>query len=286
MSNDNPRKKPTVFISHATSDGEFANVLKQEIEKVFENKLLVFCTSSPGAIQVGSDWLEEIEGKLKDTRAVIALITPTSVERPWLWFEVGATWLSSRRGDCRIYPLCTPEIEMGSLPSPLDRLQALSMGKSADLKLFFEALIKHFKVGKISLLRTSNITKRIPKYKEVKIEEVDRNEKHFYSGRYSGYSDQEFMEVIDTNFIHPLESQTFSLDEREDRIRGGKLIHFRGVDSQLDLPPGTSKRLLVPTAERYNLIPALMTEHLVRFKRKPYEYDDDEDSDDEDESEN
>ena len=30
-------KKPTLFISHASSDGEFANAVKQEVEKVFAN---------------------------------------------------------------------------------------------------------------------------------------------------------------------------------------------------------------------------------------------------------
>ena len=39
-------KKPTLFISHATSDAEFANAVQQEIEKVFANGINVFCTSS------------------------------------------------------------------------------------------------------------------------------------------------------------------------------------------------------------------------------------------------
>ena len=30
-------EKPKLFISHATSDAEFANAVKQEIEKVFAN---------------------------------------------------------------------------------------------------------------------------------------------------------------------------------------------------------------------------------------------------------
>jgi hypothetical protein len=39
-----------LFISHASSDGDFANTVKQEIEKVFANGLEIFCTSSPGTI--------------------------------------------------------------------------------------------------------------------------------------------------------------------------------------------------------------------------------------------
>src|SRR5204862_301550 len=117
--------QPTVFISHATSDAEFANALRDEINKVFANRLNVFSTSSPGTIPVGSDWLAEIERKLESTQAVIAIVTPVSIERPWLWFELGATWAKGRQATARIYPVCVPEIVIADLPAPLDRLQAL-----------------------------------------------------------------------------------------------------------------------------------------------------------------
>lgn len=271
---DHKIKKPAIFVSHATSDGEFANAVKQEIEKVFADGVIVFCTSSPGAISVGSDWLSDIEGKLDTAQAVIAIITPVSVERPWLWFEVGATWLKGRAGNCRIYPVCAPEMNLSELPSPLDRLQALSMGKAADLKILFEALIDQFGFGKISSFRASNITKRIPKYKDVKIQEVDLHEKHFYSGKYTGYTDEELMEVIDTELFHPDETHFEHWKKREQCIGKGKLMHFRQIDKNLDLPPGTAKRLLNKVAERYDMAPDYENANVVR-----YQYDETEEED-------
>ncbi len=263
-------KKPTVFISHASSDGEFANAIKQEIEKVFANGVSVFCTSSPGTIPVGTDRLGDIETKLNVAQAVVAIVTPISIERPWLWFEVGATWSKGKSGDCRIYPLCAPEIELSSLPAPLDRLQALSMGKAADLTLLFEALIKQFGFGKISSFRASNITKRIPKYKDVKVKDIDLNDKVFYSGRYTGYNDSELMEVIDTHLFQPdyVTGVNYLIlhKEREELIQNGKLIHFREVDRSLDLPPGTARRLLNKVAERYGLVPILEDANIVRYE--------------------
>lgn len=264
---DHEIKKPTIFVSHASSDGEFANAVKQEIEKVFANGVNVFCTSSPGAIPVGTDWLGDIEGKLNVAQAVIAIVTPVSIERPWLWFEVGATWSKGRTGDCRIYPLCAPEIDLSSLPPPLDRLQALSMGQAADLKLLFEALIAQFGFGKITSFRSTNITSRIPKYKDVKVKEVDLNDKVFYSGKYTGYNDDELMEVIDTHFFQPDEENRHSslYTDREDLVHNGKLVHFRQVDQRLDLPPGTAKRLLNSVAQRYELVPVLENRNIVRY---------------------
>ena len=270
-------KKPTLFISHATSDGEFAEAVKQEIDKVFANGINVFSTSSPGAIPAGNDWLSDIENRLNTAQAIIAIVTPVSIERPWLWFEIGATWLNGRKGDCKIYPLCAQEINLSDLPEPLSRLQALSLGKATDLKLLFEALIKQFGFGNIASFRASNITKRIPKYKNVKVKDIDLGDRAFYSGKYTGYSDDELEEIIDTelfyrndNPIRDYSEEGFMLGTygREDRIELGKLIHYRQVDKQLELPPGTAKRLLILVAERYNLEPYQQTENVVRFKEK------------------
>ena len=266
---DHEIKKPVLFISHASSDAEFANAVKQEIEKVFANGVSVFCTSSPGAISVGSDWLADIESKLAVAQAVIAIITPVSIERPWLWFEVGATWANGRSGACKIYPLCASEVSLSDLPSPLDRLQALSLGKSADLKLLFEALIKQFGFGQLSSFRSTNITSRIPKYKDVKVVAADLNEKVFYSGKYSGYSDEELAEVIDTYLFQPDEKRFVTYigihGDREGLIHNGKLLHFRQIDKNLELPPGSAKRLMSLVAKRYELVAAMETEHVVRY---------------------
>lgn len=268
MANDHQIAKPRLFISHASSDGDFANTVKQELEKVFANGLEVFCTSSPGAIAAGTDWLNEIESQLASARAVIPIITPVSIERPWLWFEVGATWNNGRAGNCRIYPLCAPEIELGNLPSPLDRLQALSMGRAQDLKMLFEALIAQFGFGKIGSFKASNITNRIPKYKDVEIKQVDLNERALYSGRFSGYTAEELSEVIDDQFFRP-ESYKFrnpAYDDEEKYLHTGALVHFRRVDKELDLPTGTAKKLLNTVAKRYELMPTMETDNLVRYR--------------------
>lgn len=261
--------KPKLFISHATTDGEFANAVKAEIEKVFANGISVFCTSSPGTIAIGNDWLADIESKLSSAQAVIAIVTPVSIERPWLWFEIGATWLNGRAGTCKIYPLCVAEIETNNLPSPLNRLQALSLGRAAELKMLFEALILQFGFGKISSFKAANITSRIPKYSQVKVKEVDLNDRSLYSGKYSGYSDQELMEIIDTHLFHPdcekLIEYSGLYEGREDLISNGKLTHFRQIDRNLELPPGTARALLVQVAKRYRLVPLLLTENVVRF---------------------
>ena len=274
---DHQIEKPNLFISHASSDGQFATVLKSEIEKVFADGLNVFCTSSVGAISASTDWLQSIEQRLDVAQAVIAIITPLSIERPWLWFEVGASWLRARKGHVTIYPLCAPEIDFGDLPAPLDRLQALSMGKAIDLKLLFEGLIKQFGFGKISSFKAANIQKRIPKYSAVKISEADLTGRSMYRGKFMGYSDADLSEVLRTALFQPELKKAMDKDfygrlqyrGREDHLYNGKLTHFRDVDEKHGLPPGTGRRLLVKLASEYGMLPELLTENIVRFKPTP-----------------
>jgi hypothetical protein len=261
--------KPGVFISHASTDAEFANAIKHEIEKVFANGVSVFSTSSPGTIAVGSDWLAEIEKRLESAKAVVAVVTPVSIERPWLWFEIGATWAKGRTDQTRIYPLCVPEVDMADLPAPLDRLQALSLGKAADVKLFFQQLIEQFGFGKLASVRPTNIIGRIPKYRTVKIKDIDLNEYTLYSGKYTGYDDDELMEVIDTELFAPdvQKAEDHYIYGREELIHNGKLLHFRQIDRTLDLPPGTARRLIKSVAERHSLTFEHESANVIRFRR-------------------
>ncbi|MDD1632861.1 MAG: hypothetical protein LUP91_11745, partial [Methylococcaceae bacterium] len=108
------------------------------------------------------------------------------------------------------------------------------------------------------------------KYKDVKVVETDLNEKIFYSGRYTGYSDEELSEVIDTLLFKPDDEKyrNFNTTNRahENLIQNGKLLHFREIDRKLDLPPVTAKRLLNVVAERYGLKSEVEMDNLVRYK--------------------
>jgi hypothetical protein len=159
-----PISKPKVFISHASHDAGLANALKEQIDRVFAEGLAVFCTSYEGTISPGTDWLKTIERELQEARAVIVLVTPVSITRPWLWFEIGAAWLKSGSGQSKIYPLCSPQFELEDLPQPLNRLEGLSLKQPAGLKQLFRDLADLFGFGSIGLLQTEEVISKIPDY--------------------------------------------------------------------------------------------------------------------------
>jgi len=263
-------EKPVIFISHTATDQPIADILKAEIDRVFANGVDVFASSVSGTIKPGADWLNEVKDNLEKAKVVAVLITPVSVNRPWIWFEVGASWFRMLEGSRRIYPLCSPEIDFQDLPQPLNRLQALSLGKAQDVKSFFQTLTEEFGFGNMKGFKGSTITKRIPKYSKLKIDQKDLISGSIYSGPYEGYSDDELEEVIDENYLYKgyshWEDYAIRYGKRDSSIFLGKLVHYHMLDNELKLPPGTSKRLIKDVAKRYGLIPDKEWDNSIRFK--------------------
>ena len=102
------------------------------------------------------------------------------------------------------------------------------------------------------------------------MKDIDLNDRYLYSGKYSGYSNEELMEIIDTNLFFPDHDKGHKYSTlytgREELIQQGKLLHFREIDRKLELPLGTARQLVVSVAERYSLKPALLTDNVVRFE--------------------
>lgn len=59
--------KPTVFLSHAVTDQPIAQVVHDEIRRIFANGVNVFASSVPGVVKPGKDWLKD-EPKRRDSR--------------------------------------------------------------------------------------------------------------------------------------------------------------------------------------------------------------------------
>lgn len=262
-------EKPTLFISHAVTDEPIASIIKAEIDRVFARGVNVFASSIPGTVRPGSDWLRSIRDNLDTASAVAVLITPVSINRPWIWFEVGASWSRMEADAGRIYPLCVPEIDLGELPEPLSRLQALSLGKADHIKQFFQALVDQFGFGNMTGFRGSTIKSKLPRYPTLTVAESDLQSGTLYTGPYEGYNEVELAEVIDEYFVLPAYREYHRHSWEKDygaNLFSEQLLHFRRVDERLHLPPGTAKRLLEPVMARYAGYPTQRSENMVRFQ--------------------
>jgi hypothetical protein len=266
-------EKPTVFISHAVTDEPIVKVVRDEIKRIFADGVEVFASSVPGEIQPGAEWLKDIRDNLSAATAVIVIVSPTSINRPWVWFEVGASWSKMEEGVGRIIPVCVPEIDKGSLPEPLGRLQAMSLGKAAETREVFKALIDQFDFGKMAGFRYSAIKAKLPKYDDLPVADVDLRSGTLYGGPYEGYSDEELALVVDDRIVKPnWDFGTQGPRAGLDKIFRDQLLHFRELDADFQLPPGTAKRFLAEIVKgSYPARVTKETDNTIRFNLVDWE---------------
>lgn len=101
---DEVRTKPPasltyqIFVSHATADKWLAVTLCEKIEAVGATTF-----RDDRDIDGGDDIPDRIRSQVKQSRELVVLLTPESVDRPWVLLEVGAAW--GWRRDYRIVPI-------------------------------------------------------------------------------------------------------------------------------------------------------------------------------------
>lgn len=87
-----------VFVSHATADKWLAVTLCEKIESIGAATF-----RDDRDIDGGDDIPDRIRSQVKQSRELVVLLTPESVDRPWVLLEVGAAW--GWRRDYRIVPI-------------------------------------------------------------------------------------------------------------------------------------------------------------------------------------
>lgn len=123
-------KKMRIFISHFSGDNALAENIKKALTIVFGQGHEIFLSSD---LLAGDDWLKSITTFLDDEDDLITLVitTKASLDRPWVWFEVGASW----RTGADIIPICGKGFSVSMLPDPLSRLNGVNYGKDGFRKV-------------------------------------------------------------------------------------------------------------------------------------------------------
>ena len=112
-----------IFLSHVSTEGLLALVLKEWIQTLFEGRIKVFVSSDIKNIAAGDPWLGDVRRALKRARLLVVLCSPYSVTRPWVNFEAGCAWLKR----IPVVPLCHSGQHLDNLPSPLFLFEGLDI---------------------------------------------------------------------------------------------------------------------------------------------------------------
>jgi hypothetical protein len=115
-----------IFISHSHSDKAIAyklvNFLLAALKLEEEN---IICTSNPdqGLSYKPSSITDQLKNQLKNSEALILLITADSLHSAWIPFEAGSFWTT----DKTIIPILVPGLSQDDLPGPLKNFLSISI---------------------------------------------------------------------------------------------------------------------------------------------------------------
>lgn len=121
-----------VFVSYSTTDSELAREL---VASLTAAGLSVFLAEK--SINIGSQWESELREALRRSRVLTLLLTPNSVQSPWVLFESGAAWALGVP-----IAIATSYISMANLPAALPSYQSRPFETSAHRQAFVSDVVE------------------------------------------------------------------------------------------------------------------------------------------------
>jgi len=134
-----------LFLGHYSRDSKVAQVIATTISRATLGQIDVWYTSdftSSGGVAPGQVWIEEIKRRLRASSAVVALLTPMSISRPWIYFESG---FAAARAECNLVPICVG-IGTSQVPFPLSLYQCFQLVDRSSLSQFLAKLFHLYSV--------------------------------------------------------------------------------------------------------------------------------------------
>jgi uridine kinase len=129
-------ERPIIFISHVSEDQDLAHRMKVWLQLMYEDTVEVFVSSDWSSIMPGDPWPDRIMNALLRARVLIALITPNSIRRPWIYYEAGA----AEAVGAIVIPVCAKDMHIAALLPPLNLRQGCELRSNKDIAVLAETL--------------------------------------------------------------------------------------------------------------------------------------------------
>jgi hypothetical protein len=132
-----------IFMSFIHEEESVANTVKVFIPMILGQSVNTFMSSDETAIYAGEDWMARIFEELKTAKVLVSILSPTSVQRPWINFEAGAAWMR----DAKVIPVCFGGLTVDKLPKPYSSLQAVEIDTHEGAYYLFSSIAHHLGIA-------------------------------------------------------------------------------------------------------------------------------------------
>ncbi len=196
------KKMHRFFLSHSSSDKKLAEVIAQTLKRITLNQISPWFSSddsAPGGLQPGMIWFNAILEKLTKSKAVVAILTPNSISRPWIYFESG---IGQTLDDCEVMPICIG-INRDAVYPPLGLYQCYQLSDYNSLREFISKLLLKFNITFDEDMCKPVLKEALTKISEFQFEEIEENPKLRESLEdLRSHIDKRFFEIWEKPSVH------------------------------------------------------------------------------------
>jgi len=187
------------FISHYSKDKPIAELFSNALRRITLEQINPwFSSDSLGGLKPGDIWFNQIISKINQSKAVVSLLTPYSISRPWVYFESG---IGQALQDCEIIPVCIG-VKRDSILPPLGLYQCYQLNDYRSVVDFFSKLLTLFEIKFDEEMSKVVIEKFVSEISQIVFEKEENNEENKETieklvENFKSHIDKRFWEILE-----------------------------------------------------------------------------------------
>lgn len=148
-----------VFISHCVLDSDLAKSVSRTLKTLSLGQIRTWYSTSDNyeeGFAPGDVWFARICNEITQCKILVVLLTPNSIDKPWIYFESG---IAKGSPDTRVMPLCIG-INKDDIKPPLSHIQLYQLSDYDSAKSFVDVLFNTLGINfyeEISKLQIQNL---------------------------------------------------------------------------------------------------------------------------------
>lgn len=145
-----------IFISHCAVDAVVAKNVSEVLNTLSLHQFRTWFSSSEEideGFMPGDMWFQRICNEILQSDVLIAILTPNSIHRPWIYYETG---IAQGKEGCTIMPICIG-INKDEIPAPLNNYQLYQLSDYNSAKSLIKQLFEKFNIPFIEDLAQERI---------------------------------------------------------------------------------------------------------------------------------
>jgi hypothetical protein len=236
------------FISHSSGDKAIAELFSTALRRITLDQISPWFSSDDSGdsgLMPGDLWFNQILNRINQSKAIVSLLTPNSIERPWIYFESG---IGQALPDCEVIPVCIG-VKRDSILPPLGLYQCYQLNDYRSVAEFFSKLLTLFGIRfdeEMSKVVIEKLVVEISKItfnaKEDSIEDKESIEKIIEN--FKSHIDKRFLEIIEKP-TYQIKGDNVNLKVNETHNTNMPIETSYSVSFDIDFPNLKNKDLYI-----------------------------------------